>query len=591
MKDFLKNVLATIVGLFGFLTIMSIFGFISLMGIIASSNSTPSVKDNSVMVMKLQGNISDFTQKDLLGEITGDKVNSMSLANMVSAIKKAKDDEHVKGIYIEAGITLSNTALYQELRNALADFRKSGKWIIAYGDRYSQGAYYVCSVADKIYMNPKGMLDWHGLGTNTSYVKDLYAKMGVKIVVSKVGKFKSFTEKYTEDKMSDANREQIERYMNGTWQIMLADVAKSRGINKDSLNSYADNINVFEDPELLRKQKFIDGFCYGDEIKDIVRKKLGLEDDEKINQISIDGINSAIEDNREGDEIAVYYCQGSIVENAPQGIFAGQGEYIVCQDVIDDLDEIAENEDIKAIVLRINSGGGDAYASEKLWHAIQNINKKKPVVVSMSGMAASGAYYMGMGSRWLVADPTTLTGSIGIFGVFPDFSGLITQKLGIKFDEAKTNRNSNFEGMAYSRPLNAEELTSLQRYIDRGYVLFRKRVADGRKQPVEKIEELAQGRVWLGTDAIKIKLIDQLGNLDDAVKKAAEFAKLKEYHYVVANEETDWITQLNNAGKRKYYIDEQLQLILGSMYEPFMHLRQIDQREILQASYPYDLRN
>ena len=590
MKDFFKYVLATVVGIIGVGAIMAVIGFISMIGIIAAGNATPSLKDNSVMVMKLQGQLDDYVQEDVIGQLTGNAASNLSLSTMLEAIRKAKADDHIKGIYIEGGYVLSNTALYQELRNALLDFKKSGKWIIAYGDRYSQGAYYVCSVADKVYMNPEGMLDWHGLGAQYYYPKDLYAKFGVKYVVAKVGKFKSATEMYTEDGMSDANREQTSRFLGGAWKVMLEDVAKSRGINKDTLNLYADNINMLEDPKVLQKEKFLDGFCYGDEIKQIVKKKLGIADDEEINQVGVKAVCQAIEDEAEGDEIGVYYCQGTIVQSAPQGILAGEGPNIVADDVIDDLQKMADDESIKAIVLRINSGGGDAYASEQLWHEIEKINKTKPVVVSMAGAAASGAYYMSMGTSWIVAQPTTLTGSIGIFGLIPDVSGLLTQKLGVKFDEVKTNRNSNFQGVPLARPFSDEEMGALQGYVNRGYSLFRKRVADGRRQPVEKIEEIAQGRVWLGSDAINLKLVDQLGGIDDAVKKAAKLAKLEEYHTAVCNPETDWLTQLDNAQKHRNYLDEQLRAVLGQMYEPFMQLRQLNQREILQAACPFNWR-
>src|SRR5574344_1041135 len=392
MKNFWKSVLATIVGITISCIVLGIFGIISLVGMLASGNSTPSLDDNSVLVINLQGTIEDQAQEDnILSQLTGNTINDLSLSDMVKAIKKAKTDDHIKGIYIQAGVTMAQPAIYQELHDALADFKKSGKWIIAYGDRYSQGAYYVCSTANKIYINPEGMLDWHGLGSQLQFNKDLYAKFGVKYIVAKVGKFKSYAETYTEEKMSDANRQQVNLYLNGIWQNMITDVSKDRKINKDSLNNYANNINIFADPKLYLKDKFVDGYCYEDEIKDIVKKQLGIKTDDKISQVSVSDVNLAIDDKIEGDKIAIYYCQGQIVQIAPQGILTGDEQNIVAKDVCQDLEDMAKDDDIKAIVLRINSGGGDAYASEQIWHEVQKLNKKKPVVVSMSGLAASGA--------------------------------------------------------------------------------------------------------------------------------------------------------------------------------------------------------
>lgn len=591
MEQFFKSVAATIVGIFAFGVIMIIFGFICLFGMVASSSGTPSLLDNSVMVLKLQGEISDKAEEDWLGEITGNQFNQLGMNKILSAIHKAKKEDKVKGIYLETGILQTDYATLQEIRGALADFKKSGKWIIAYGDNFSQGGYYLSSVANKVYVNPEGNIDWHGIASQTQYIKDVAAKFGVHFTVVKVGKYKSFTEMYTEDKMSDANREQVSRYINGLWQQILTEVSASRNINKDSLNHYADGIMAFEDSQLLKSRKLVDGFCYYDEIRDVVKKQLGLKSDEKIHQASMDDVNAAVEDgNALGDQIAVYYCQGNIVSAASSSLY-GSGQEIVSKQVIKDLQELGDDDNIKAVVLRINSGGGEAYASEQLWRAVSMLNKKKPVVVSMGGMTASGAYYMSMGARYVMAQPTTLTGSIGIFGALPDWSDLMTQKLGFKYDEVKTNRHSSYGTAGSTRHWTPEEIGILQANVNRGYALFRKRVADGRKLPVEQVEQIAQGRVWLGTDAKSIKLVDGLGNLNDAIAKAAQLAKISDYGIQEYPASADWMDQLLDrvSGTSGSYLDEQLRLTLGDLYKPFMTIRNMKEKEPVQATLPFIL--
>ena len=591
MKDFFKNVAATIVGLFAFGLIMTILGFICIIGMVASSNSKPALKDNAVMVLKLQGQIEDRSEDNWLGELTGEQFNNLGMNKILSSIRKAKDEDKVKGIYLETGILETDYATLQEIRNALADFKKSGKWIIAYGDALSQGGYYLASVANKVYVNPEGNVDWHGIASQPQYIKDVAAKFGVHFTVVKVGKYKSYTETYTEDKMSDANREQVSRYIGGLWQQMLADVSKSRNISKDSLNHYADGLMVFDDTKLLKSRKMVDGFCYYDEIRDVVKKQLGLKTDEAINQVDYNDVDMAIDDsNLMGEEIAVYYCQGSIVRMETPSIY-GSEQQIVSTKVIKDLQELADNSQVKAVVLRINSGGGDAYASEQIWRAVKELNKKKPVVVSMGGMAASGAYYMSMGAQYIMAQPTTLTGSIGIFGALPDFSDLMTKKLGFKYDEVKTNRNSAYASAGMSRPWSAEEIATMQNYVNRGYSLFRKRVAEGRKMSTEQVEKIAQGRVWLGTDAKDIKLVDGFGGLSDAIDKAAELAHLSSYQAVEYPAMAGWMEQLLDmaGGNKGTYLDEQLRLALGDLYQPFIMIRNMKEKEPIQAALPYVL--
>lgn len=587
MKDFIKSVLATMVGIFGFFIVMGVLTMMSIIGMVASSSAAQNVEENSVFVLNLSGTISDQGTDNPLSLFTGDDSQSTGLNNILSAIKKAKTNDDIKGIYIEAGALITNYATLQEIRNALADFRKSGKWIVAYSDYYTQGAYYVASVANKVYINPKGIVDWHGIGAQTMFYKDFMAKFGVKCEVVKVGTFKSATETFTEEKMSDANRLQTQTFINGTWQNICTAVSKSRGISIDSLNSYADSYLALQSTEMLMKAKMVDGMMYSDKVKDAVKKMMKLEKDDDIAQLTLSDMLNVKDEKVEGDKIAIYYASGDIVQDPKAATMFGNNDYIASRKVCKDLEELMKDDDVKAVVVRINSGGGDAYASEQMWHQMSELRKVKPVVVSMGDYAASGAYYMSAPASWIVAQPNTLTGSIGIFAVIPDFSGLVTTKLGVRFDEVKTNRHSTF-GNLMARPFNAEETAMLQASVNRGYNLFRQRVADGRRLPVESVEKIAQGRVWIATDALNIKLVDQLGGIDDAVKKAAQLAKLKEYYTSDYPAAASWMDNLlNSMTSSGTYLDAQLRQTLGELYQPFTVLRSIDKREAIQARIPY----
>ena len=587
MKDFIKNVLATMVGMFGFFIVMGVIGMMSIIGMIASGNAAQNVEKNSVFVLNLSGTISEQGSENPLSMFTGDNSLNSGLNDILSSIKKAKANDDIKGIYIEAGALATNYATLQEIRNALADFRKSGKWIVAYGDFYTQGAYYVASVADKVYINPKGIVDWHGIGAQTMFYKDFMAKFGVKWEVVKVGTFKSATETFTEEKMSDANRLQTKTFIDGTWRNVCNAVSKSRGISVDSLNSYADSYLALQATETLVKAKMVDGMMYGDQVKDAVKKMMKLDKGDDIAQLTLNDMLNVKDGKVEGSEIAVYYAEGDIVQDPKAATMFGNNNYIASRKVCKDLEDLMNDDDVKAVVVRINSGGGDAYASEQMWHQMSELRKVKPVVVSMGDYAASGAYYMSAPASWIVAQPNTLTGSIGIFAVIPDLSGLVTTKLGVRFDEVKTNRNSTF-GNLMARPFNAEEKAMLQASVNRGYSLFRQRVAEGRRLPVESVEKIAQGRVWLATDALNIKLVDQLGGIDDAVKKAAELAKLKDYYTSDYPAAASWMdAMLNSMSSSGTYLDEQLRQTLGDFYQPFTMLRSIDKREAIQARIPY----
>lgn len=586
MKEFFKYVLATVTGIILVAIIMGILAAISLVGLAASSASTTNVEDNSVFVLSLSGTLNERTAEDPLATLTGEVSENIGLDKLLNAIKKAKDKEEIKGIYIEAGLFSSDTpASTHAIREALLDFKKSGKWIVAYADTYEQSTYYICSVADKIFLNPDGMIDWHGLASTPYFVKDLLAKFGVKYQLCKVGKYKSAPEMMTADGMSEPNREQVTAYINGIWEVMLKEVSDSRKIPVDSLNAYADRFVALAEPEDYVKMKMVDKLIYTDEVKGEVKKMLKIDEKDDINQLTLADMEGVKGKKNEGEQIAVYYAYGEIVDSETGSVMDTE-HCIVANTVCKDLERLMNDDNVKAVVLRVNSPGGSAYASEQIWRAVTNLKAKKPVVVSMGGYAASGGYYISCAANYIVSEPTTITGSIGIFGMFPDFSGLLTEKLGVKFDEVKTNKHAAFGTVA--RPFNAEEMALLEQYIGRGYNLFRKRVADGRQQSIEQIEEIAQGRVWLGNDALKIKLVDEIGGLDKAIAKAASLAKVSQYHATSYPEEQSWWSNLlDQATSSNNYLDEQLQATLGEYYEPFKFVKNMNRQSAIQARLPY----
>ena len=578
---------ATVVGLIVFTLLTGVIGAMCIVGMIASGSSAKDVSENSVMVLNMSGMLDERSESSFMDELNGGTVGTIGLDDVLEAIGKAKDNDKIKGIYIEAGMLSADSyASLAAIRNALLDFKKSGKWIVAYGDVYTQGTYYVASVADKVFLNPSGQIDWHGISSQQVFLKDLMAKFGVKMQLAKVGTYKSAPEMYTADKMSDANREQVTAYVNGIWQNVCKAVSESRKISVEQLNAYADNFITLNDPKDFVKYKFVDKLIYTDQIDAEINKLLKQDADDNINTVSLAEMKVVKSKEEKGEEIAVYYAYGNIVDNATGGMLSNEHN-IISKTVCDDLKALMDDDDVKAVVLRINSGGGSAYASEQIWHYVEMLKKEKPVVVSMGGMAASGGYYISSGANWIVAEPTTLTGSIGIFGMFPDFSGLLTEKLGVKFDEVKTNKHSAFGTPA--RPFNEEEMRYLNNYIDRGYALFRSRVAQGRKMKVEQVEKIAQGRVWLGQDALKVKLVDELGGLDKAVAKAAQLAKLKEYHTAAYPGKTSWVDQLLNNLSGESYINAQARQALGEYYEPFMLMKDINNQSAIQARIPFKL--
>lgn len=587
MKDFFKNVLATAVGvlLVGFIT--GFFMVVSLVGMALSQSETAPVADNSVLVLRLTGSLSERANDDVLASLFGDRIPKLGLATMTEAIRQAKESDKVKGIYIEAGAFAPDSyASLAAIRRELEEFRKAGKWIIAYGDSYTQGAYYLASVADKVYLNPQGQVDWHGLGSEPVFVKDLLAKLNVRMQVAKVGTYKSATEMFTGEKMSDADRQQTTAYLTGIWQNVVSAVGKSRSLTAQQLNAYADSLVSLAAPQDYVRMRMVDGLLYTDQVRQAVKKKLGLSPDDEIPQVSMSDLLAAGPEDKKGDEIAIYYAVGDIVD----GVVAmpSRESVIDAQKVCADLQDLAKDKDVKAVVLRVNSPGGSAYASEQIWHQVMELKKVKPVVVSMGSYAASGGYYISCPANWIVAEPNTLTGSIGIFGMFPDVSGLLREKLGLKFDEVKTNKYALFG--TRSRPFTADELSHLESYIDRGYKLFRQRVADGRRLKVDQVEQVAQGHVWLGQDALKIGLVDQLGGVEVALRKAAQLAKLTQWHPSAYPVLPDYLSQLLDlpGAARGNYLDEQMRQSLGAYYEPFALIRDLQAQNPLQARLPFE---
>lgn len=587
MKDFLKYVFATVVGIIVFSVVIGLLSMMSLIGMVASGEATKTVKDNSVLVLNLSGQMEEQAEDNLMSMFGNTGTNQLGLRETLSAIKKAKNCKEIKGIYMEAGIFSADIAQMQEIRQALLDFKKSGKWIVAYGDIYTQGTYYLSSVADKVYLNPQGEIDWHGIGAQPMFVKDLLAKFGVRMQVLKVGKYKSATEMFTEEKMSDFNRHQMQVYIDGLWQNICQEVAASRKLTVKDLNDYADSLITFSTQQDLVAKKMADGLLYHDQIKGEVKKLLKLKEKDDINQVSVTDMQNVKED-ADGDEIAIYYAYGDIVDDPTTGMLQGGGHQIVSGDVCKDLEKLMNDDDVKAVVIRVNSPGGSAYASEQIWRQVSLLKEKKPVVISMGGYAASGGYYISCNANWIVAEPTTLTGSIGIFGMIPDLSQLVTQKLGVKFDEVKTNKYSTF-GNNMARPMSAEETAFMQRYIERGYATFRQRVADGRKLTIEQVEENAQGHVFLGQDALKLKLVDELGGLDQAVAKAATLAKIDEYHTSPYPAKANIMEQLlkNMEQESNTYLDTRMRAMLGEYYEPFYLMMTMNKQAAVQARLPF----
>lgn len=580
MKDFIKYTMATVVGLVLVSIIMGILTFVSMAGMIASEGMSSPIEKKSVLRITLKGSITERAgEENPLSKLGGETTQQIALDQALQALEKAAKNDKIEGIYMEGGILSAYPAEVQELRQALLKFKKSGKWIIAYADTYSRSAYYLCSVADKVYLNPIGMLDWSGLSSNPMFFTGLMKKLGIKMQVFKVGTYKSAVEPYIAEQMSDANREQVSSYQQSIWNNMLKDVAKSRKTTTEALNSLADSLTILSGPEASVKGGLVDKLCYQDEVKKILKNKAKMEEDESLRFVSISDVALSEELNdKVDDEIAVYYAYGEIKEDITGGF--AQESAITSKQMTKDLQELREDDDVKAVVLRVNSPGGSAYASEQIWREVQLLSKEKPVIVSMGALAASGGYYISCGANKIFAEPTTLTGSIGIFGMIPDATELLTDKLGLSFDVVKTNAHSDFGAMG--RPLNESECRLMQAYINQGYELFTGRVAQGRKISQDSVKAVAEGRVWTGEQAMKIGLVDKLGNLNDAIAAAAKAAKIEKYSVGRYPEPAPWFASLLQE-KKADYMDSQMRSALGEFYPAFSLIRDLKNQDAIQA--------
>ena len=596
MKQFLKMTLATICGIVILGLVMTLFFVISLVGMVASDSAPTKVKENSVFVLKLNGSIDERSEAgtpfdDLLG--MGDS-GSMGLDDLIASIRKAKDEENIKGIYIEGGSAgFDSPATAQQLRDALKDFKKSGKWIVSYASDYGQASYYVATVADKIYLNGEGTIDLRGLGGKGEYYKGLYDKLGVKYMVAKVGKYKSYVESNTQTGMSEYDREQREAYLNGIWNYWLKEMAAGRKVKAEALNQLVnDSLLAFTACEDYVKAKLVDKIMFPEQIKDEIKQRLKLDKDDDIEQLTLaDMLNVKSKKKEKGEKIAIYYAYGSIVDSEAMNMLNGGGHCIVGKSTAEDLRKLADDDDVKAVVFRVNSGGGSAVASEQIRHALKLVKAKKPVVVSMGGAAASGGYWISSPANYIFAEPTTITGSIGIFGLIPNFSGLVTDKLGVTFDGVKTNKFAGYETELIMGKDPEPIMAQLQTHINRGYQSFLNIVSEGRGIKPEQVHEIAQGRVWLASDAIKIKLVDKLGSLEDAVKKAAELAKLDDYYTAKYPGEVNWLDNLLSKDNKGSFLDAELRELLGEAYMPLMQIRNdIKNNSRVQARLLDDIR-
>lgn len=594
MKDFFKYVLATVIGIVVAVVVIMFLGVLTIFGLASSSDKDVVIEDNSVLMLELNGIISEripesspldfLTQLTPMGEET-----TLGLDDITSAIKKAKENEDIKGIYLLAGTLEAQPASIEAIRDALADFKESGKFIIAYADTYNQLEYYIASLADKVLLNPKGVLDWHGLAGMNIFYKDLMDKLGIEMQIFKVGTFKSAVEPYMLSEMSDANREQTAAYIGSIWQKFSDEVATSRNLSKDALNQIAEEGAMFKTGEELMAAGLVDSLIYKNDMRVYLNRYMGLEEDKKVSAYSVSdmrGVKRNTPRDRSGNIVAVYYAVGDI--DGGGSVLPTTDEGINSEKVIKDLRKLKDDDDVKAVVLRVNSPGGSAYGSEQIWYAISQLKEKKPVIVSMGDFAASGGYYISCNADTIVAEPTTLTGSIGIFGMVPNFQA-VTKKIGVNIDIEKTNSLADM-GSAF-RPMTETEKALMQKTVERGYDLFTTRCAEGRGMTQEQIDAIGQGRVWTGTMALERGLVDVLGGLDDAIEIAVEKAGIEQYTLKSYPEQEGGLLSMFSDAVKDNTIRQQPLLkgdaakIFNDVYK-VSHLDKIDR---IQARMPYNI--
>ena len=583
MKDFIKFTFASVLGVVLAGIVFTILGIVTMVGMVASSDTETTVKENSIFVLDLNGVLSERVEENPFQSIMGDDMQSIGLDDLLSAIQKAKDNENIKGIYLQPANFSASFASLEEIRQALLQFKESGKFIVAYADQYTQGMYYLASVADKLIVNPQGSIGWHGLASETIFFKDLLKKVGIDMQVFKVGTYKSAVEPFIATEMSDANREQITAFLTSIWGRLLEDISASRNIPVEKLNEYADSYMDLKQADEYIACGLADTLLYKDGVLNYLKQKTGRAADESLRTLSLEDMKNVKRNvplDKSGNIIAVYYAFGGIDDTtSPE-------EGINSEKVITDLRKLREDETIKAVVLRVNSPGGSAYGSEQIWNEVVKMKEAKPVIVSMGDYAASGGYYISCAADYIVADPTTLTGSIGIFGMIPNFENLMTDKLGLHFDVVKTNSHADMGSL--SRPFNASEKEIMQNYINNGYKLFVKRCADGRGMSVEAIEKIAEGRVWTGEAAKELGLVDELGGLNKALEIAAQKANVEAYSVINYPGKSSIFDSILENGK-KDYINGQLAETFGEYYHFMKSIQNLKEADRIQARLPFDL--
>lgn len=586
MKQFFKTVFASFIGtlLASVIFIILIFGIIGAIVAISGAEKEVEVKENSILVVKFEGPITERSSKNPFQNLGAmfSKEQAIGLDDILNNIEKAKEDENIKGIYMEITSVPAGIAMVEEIRNKLKEFKNTGKFIIAYSEYYSQAAYYLASIADKIYLNPQGAIDFKGLSAELMFFKNALAKLEVEPQIIRHGKFKSAIEPFILDKMSDENREQTMTYIGSIWNHMVDGISKSRNISAEELNKIADEM-LLQKAEDAVKYKFADKLAYKDEILEILKEKTEAKAVDKINSVSIADYTNAKEAKKKEftkDKIAVIYAVGEIESGE------GDDEKIGSERISKAIREARLDEKVKAIVLRVNSPGGSALASEVMWREVVLAKQAKPVIVSMGNVAASGGYYISCAADTIVAEPNTITGSIGVFGVLFNAQGFMNNKLGVTFDTVKTNTHADI-GSIY-RPLTASERDIIQKSVEHVYDVFITRVADGRKLTKEQVDEIGQGRVWSGVDAKRIGLVDVLGGIETAIEIAAQKAGLENYKIVSLPKQKDPFEELFSKGTSGVE-EAMVKHFLGENAKYYMTLDRLKSYSGIQARMPYEI--
>ncbi len=587
MKDFFKFMLASMLG-FIIISIILFFIFIGLVASLASfaDKKAVQIEPNTVLHMKLDYPVYDRAPKDPFAFFSPaglDMNENPGLNEILKNLKKAESDQNIKGIYLDLGFVPSGISTVREIRNALVEFRNSGKFIVAYGELYSQGAYYLASAADKVYLNPDGAIEFKGLAADLFFLKGTMEKLDINMQVIRHGKYKSAIEIFTEDKMSPANREQMDAMVSGIWETLLADISASRNISFSDLNNIADKLDAF-DAERALAVKLVDGLKYKDELRSELKGLLGIAEDDKIQTVSESKYTMVPAKETEkvsANKIAVVYAIGNIIDGK------GDDRTIGSENISEAIRQARENDKVKAIVLRVNSPGGSATASEVIRREVELAVSEKPVIVSMGDVAASGGYWISASANKIFADPTTLTGSIGVFGLIPDMKDFFNNKLGITFDQVKTNEYSDFPNV--TRPLTSYESMILERQIENIYSDFLTLVSEGRKMEKSQVDSIGQGRVWSGTDAKRIGLIDEFGGLNDAIAYAAEQASVSEYNIMSLPAQKDPIQQILDELSGNVSTGR-IEKELGEYYSYYQYLKQMKEYQGVQARLPYEIK-